>query len=603
MRSGARTRASVPPAAPWVAKLTNMVIYWHCDYAREPDGARVDVTAVREPLFHPEQVPEEILAAIVGAGPLHWEDLHVSDRGSVGNARLRLVGVYDDRFEGTFMLRTRIPGGRLSAAQVDALAGVVRDFSVHAEGFDGEPDHFCEVTTRQDVQVHWIRFEQLPEIWRRYAEVGLGSLQACGNTMRNVTACPVDGVDPQAAFEVGPIVDAVDAIARDEPRLTAFLPRKLKVALSACPTDCVVARIHCVAFTPARRGGTLGFNVHAGGGLSDYPRLATALDLFVEPDQAPAVVRAALEVYALHGDYANPSLNRFRALVHQLGPERVAMEIRGRLGFSAPSAGEDLTTWRAEDHIGVHQDAKGTSYVGLCVPLGRLSADELFELARCARVHGDGGVRLTQRQNVILTGVASVDALLAEPLLERLKPEPDPFERGVVACTSAPFCKFAILAMKPYGQKLVDHLRGAVPREGWDRLRGLRIHMSGCKASCAQIPTAHIGIRATMGKDGEDYYDGFDVALGGDAGRAHLARWARGEVPTDAAFDGIASLLSKVAHGELALDELSEGLAPWTAVGTAPYPEEVARTGSRRPEGTKAAGPSPAVRTADGAAR
>ena len=558
---------------------------------------------MREPLFHPEQVPEAILAAIVGAGPLRWEDLHPSDRGSVGNARLRLVGVYDDRFEGTFMLRTRIPGGRLTAAQVDVLAGVVRDFSVHAEGFEDEPDHFGEVTTRQDLQIHWIRFEHLPEIWRRYGEVGLGSLQACGNSMRNVTACPVDGVDPHAAFEVGPIVDAIGTIARDEPRLTAFLPRKFKVVLTACPTDCAVARIHCVAFTPARRGGTLGFNVHAGGGLSDYPRLATALDLFCERDQAPSVVRAALQMYAEHGDYENPGLNRFRALVHQLGPDRVATEVRARLGFAAPTAGEDLTTWRAEDHVGVHPDRQGTSYVGLCVPLGRLSADELFELARCARLHGDGRVRLTQRQNVILTGVADVDALLAEPLLERLKPVPDPFERGVVACTSAPFCKFAIQAMKPHGQALIDHLRAEVPREGWDRLDGLRIHMSGCKASCAQIPTAHIGIRATMGKDGEDYYDGFDVALGGDAGAARLARWTRGDVPTDAAVDGITSLLTAVASGELALDDLSETLTPWRGVGTAPHPAEVARTGGQRPEGGRNCGPSRATPPKDGGAR
>ena len=540
---------------------------------------------MREPLFHAEQVPEEILAAIVAAGPRHWEDLHPSDRGSVGNARLRLVGVYDDRFEGTFMLRTRIPGGRLTAAQVDVLAGVVRDFSVHAEGSQGEPDRFGEVTTRQDLQIHWIRFEHLPEIWRRYAEVGLGSLQACGNSMRNVTACAVDGIDPRAAFEVGPIVDAIGAIARDEPRLTAFLPRKFKVVLTACPTDCAVARIHCLAFTPARRDGTLGFNVHAGGGLSDYPRLASALDLFVEPAQAPAVVHAALRVYRSFGDYENPSINRFRALVHELGAERVASELRDRLPFEAPSAGEDLTTWKPEDHVGVHPDVEGTSYVGLSVPLGRLSADELSELARLARSHGDGRVRFTQRQNVVLTGVADVDALLAQPLLGRLTPSPDPFERGVVACTSAPFCKFAILAMKPLGAKLIDQLRAHVPREGWDRLQGLRIHMSGCKASCAQIPVAHVGLRATMGNDGKGYHDAFDVAMGGDAGAPRLARWARGEVPVEAAFEGVTGLLTKVAKGELSLDDLSAGLSPWSGVGSAPFPEEVARTGGQRPRG------------------
>lgn len=543
-----------------------------------------------EPLFHPEQTPEEVLRAIVEAGPLRWGDLHPSDRGSVGNARLRLAGVYDDRFEGTFMLRTRIPGGRLTADQVDVLASVVRDFSLHAEGCEDEPDQFGEITTRQDLQIHWIRFEHLPEIWRRYAAVGLGSLQACGNSMRNVTACPVDGSDPRAAFEVGPLVDAVGAIAQEEPRLTAFLPRKFKVALTACPTDCVVARVHCVAFTPARRAGRVGFNVHVGGGLSDYPRLATPLDLFVQPGQAPAVVRALLQLYGSLGDYENSSVNRFRALVHQLGPERVAEELRTRLPYDPEPAGEDLSTWTAEDHVGVHPDRDGNSYVGLCVPLGRLSADDLSELARLARLHGDGRVRFTQRQNVIVTGVAKVEQLLGEALLERLRPFPDPFDRGVVACTSAPFCKFAILAMKPYGAALIDHLRQTVPREGWDRLEGLRIHMSGCKASCAQIQIAQIGIRATMGKEKEDYYEAFDLAMGGDAGRARLARWARGEVPTGAAFEGIASLLSSVARGERTLSELHAGVAPWRQVGTAPYPEEVAETADQHLRHTLTAG-------------
>jgi len=202
----------------------------------------------------------------------------------------------------------------------------------------------------------------------------------------------------------------------------------------------------------------------------------------------------------------------------------------------------------------VHEDRTGTSYVGLCVPLGRLTDDELVGVARLARAHGDGGIRLTQRQNLVLTGVRDDGALLTEPLLERFSPEPDPIARAVVACTSAPFCKFAILNVKEYGALLIEHLRAEVPNEVWPSLQGLRLHVSGCKASCAQIQTAHIGLRATMTKDEETYHDAFDVALGGDVGAGRLGGWAALEVPAEAAFDRIAGALATIdGHG---LDEL-----------------------------------------------
>lgn len=521
----------------------------------------------RDPLFAESQTPTQVAGAIIAAGPLRWDSLHPSDRGPLGVGKLRLAGVYDDRFEGTFMLRTRVPGGRLTAAQLDAVAGVARDFSVKDRGCE-EPDRFAEITTRQDLQLHWVHFEDLAEIWRRYSEVGLTSLQACGSSLRNVTACPVDGIDPSHSFEVWPVVEKLSAFASSQERLTAFLPRKFKVALSACPTDCVVARVNCLAFTPARKGASVGFNVHVGGGLSDYPRLATPADIFVEACQATAVVKAALEVFAAFGDYQNSSINRFRALVHHLGAARVVAEIRSRLAFEPDAAGEDLSTWAAEDHIGAHPDRAGTQYVGLCVPLGRVSADDMADLARLARTYGDGGIRLTSRQNLILTGVADVGALSDEPLLCRLRPDPDPFERAVVACTSAPFCKFAILAMKPYGARLIDHLRASVPHQGWDRLGGLRIHLSGCKASCAQVGLAHVGLRATMGKDESSFHDAFDVAIGGDPGAGRLAAWARGEVPVDNAFAGIASMLAAVAAGEVGLSDISAHDSSWPAAGT-----------------------------------
>jgi ferredoxin-nitrite reductase len=508
------------------------------------------------PLLSADQTPTEVLRAVTEAGPTHWEDLHPSDRGSLGLGKLRLIGVYDDRFEGTFMLRIRIPGGRITAAQLEVVASIVEDISIKPEGSE-EQDRFAEVTTRQDLQLHWIRFEHLGEVFRRFETVGLGSLEAAGNSMRNVTSCPIDGIDPDAVLDVGPVVESLEVFARSEERLTAFLPRKFKVAVTGCRTDCVVARVNCLAFTPASLEGRTGFNVHIGGGLSDYPRLASIVDLFVEPLQVVAVVRAALQTFAALGDYEHASVNRFRALVHELGPDRVGTEIRARLPFEAAPSGKDLSTWAAEDHIGVRPDRHGTSYVGLCVPVGRVTGAELAELARLASTYGDGRLRLTQRQNVVLTGVRDVDALLAEPLCERLRAAPDPFERAVVACTSAPFCKFGILAMKPYGVRLIEQLRQRVPEAGWARLEGLRLHLSGCKASCAQVPLAHIGLRATMGKHDTAYFDAFDIALGGDAGAARLASWAQGGVEAMAAFEAIVALLNDVANGDADLASLT----------------------------------------------
>ncbi|MBI2239005.1 MAG: nitrite/sulfite reductase, partial [Actinobacteria bacterium] len=279
-------------------------------------------------LFDAEAAPAEVVARIVATGPVRWGDLDPETR-SLGVRKLRLAGVYDDRQEGRFMLRTRIPGGRLTADQAEVVAGAVRDFAVKPEREEG-PDRFAEITTRQDLQVHWIRFEALPEIWRRYEAAGLTSLQACGDTLRNVTSCAVDGLDPRSLLETAPVVEALGRLATREERLTAFLPRKFKVAVTGCPTDCVVARLNDLAFTPARREDAVGFNVHAGGGLSDSPRLASPLDLFVGPDEVPSVVRAALELYAERGDYLNKAVNRFRVLVHELGPETVGEEIRRR---------------------------------------------------------------------------------------------------------------------------------------------------------------------------------------------------------------------------------------------------------------------------------
>ena len=463
--------------------------------------------------------------------------------------KLRLAGVYDDRQSGFFMLRTRIPGGKLTTAQADAIAEVAETHSVRPEGANG-PERFVEVTTRQDLQLHWIRFEDLPAIWERYDAVGLTTLEACGDTLRNVTTCPVAGRLPDEVLDAGPVVAALTALGLTEFQLAAFLPRKFKVTATGCRSDCVIARINDLAFTPASSAGRIGFNVHAGGGLSDSPRLASQLDLFATPAQVPEVVRAALLLFKERGDPEHKAVNRFRVLVDQLGPEQVEAELRARLPFAPPQAGEDLSEWRTEDHLGVRPEREpGRSSVGLCVPVGRLSAAELAELARLARTHGDGELRLTQRQDVVLTGVAEqqLDALLEEPLLSRLRPDPDPFASAVVTCTSAPFCKFGLFDVKEKGLELIDYLRRTVPDSQRQALDGLRLHVSGCKASCGQTLIGDVGLRAAVAKDEHRQLEAFDVAAMGAPGAGRLGRWIASELPVEQAFVKVAELVGELA--------------------------------------------------------
>lgn len=504
--------------------------------------------------FATEDLPAEVKARLCAHPVARWDEIG-PDVAALGIAKLRLAGVYDDRQPGHFMVRVRIPGGSLNAAQARVLAGVASTFShrpARAPGeptalWDEAPECFVEITTRQDVQLHWIAAADLPRVWEDLDAAGLTTIAACGDTLRNVTTCPRAGVASEELIDPRPAVDAVGALAIDEPRLAARLPRKFKVAVTGCPTDCVGARLHDLAFTPARRDGIVGFNVFAGGGLSDSPRLASPLGMFVTSEGVAPLVRAALTLYSDRGDREHKAVNRFRVLVHEMGPATVAEELRSLLSPEPPEAGEDLSTWRACDHIGVHPERGGTSSVGLCVPLGRLTADDLDELTLLARRHGDGGIRLTQRQNLILTGVADPGVLLQEPLTRRLRADPDPFERAVIACTSAPFCKYALLNAKAFGADLIDRLRDSVAPDRWGALQGLRIHISGCKASCALTQAAHIGLRGAPALTGDGYRDAVDVCAGGDLGRGRLAAWAAPEVTPDAALPVLAELLEEAA--------------------------------------------------------
>jgi ferredoxin-nitrite reductase len=465
--------------------------------------------------------------------------------------RLKWVGLYPQRQGGdAFMLRIKVPGGRLDAAQARVIGEIADTF---ARGPAPNPvfgDAYLDITTRQDIQLHWVRIGAVPEIWARLEAVGMTTVQACGDSARNVLCCPVSGLDADEVLDAHPVAQAISDFFTGN-REYANLPRKFKLSVTGCREDCAQAEINDIGLWPARRDdGAVGFNVLVGGGLSDGPRMASDIDVFVtpDPDRAVEVFRAIAQLFGELGNRENRGLARMRYLVQELGPERFRAELATRTAFPLEPAGEALTRRYRGDHVGVHaQRQPGLRYVGLNVTVGRMEGRNLVEAARLAGEYGDGGLRLATDQNLILTGVPGerVDALLAEPLLAIHSPSPGAFERGVVACTGNEFCRFAIVETKARAASWARELdRRLGPDEAGDGI--VRMHFSGCPASCAQPQIADIGFRGETAHRDDEILEAVDVGLGGSLGTdAAFVDWVEGAKPVDEVPEALAALLTR----------------------------------------------------------
>jgi ferredoxin-nitrite reductase len=460
--------------------------------------------------------------------------------------RLKWVGIYPQNQGGNaFMLRIKVPGGMLASEQAQVIGQLAVDF---ANGPIPNPhfgNNFLDITTRQDIQMHWIRMENVPEIWRRLEEVGMTTVQACGDSARNVLCCPVSGIDREEVLDAYPVARTISGYFTGN-REYANLPRKFKMSVTGCVEDCAQAEINDIGMLPARlEDGTIGFNVRVGGGLSDGPRMASDIDVFARPEQAVEITRGIAQVYGELGDRENRWTCRMRYLVQELGPEGFREELEKRTAFELTPAGEDLTKHYRGDHIGVHlQKEDGLYYVGLNVTVGRMSGEDFVEAGRLAGEYG-GEIRLATDQNLIITGVSEerLNELLAEPLLERYSPNPRAFERGVVACTGNEFCRFAIVETKI---RAVEWARQMDRRIGDVGQEAIRMHFSGCSASCAQPQIGDIGFRGETAKTKDAIVEGVDIGLGGSLGRdAAFIDWIEGAKPADDVPDALVAVMER----------------------------------------------------------
>jgi ferredoxin-nitrite reductase len=488
---------------------------------------------------HPLEVREAILES-------YSKNLSAMDEVPGEVERLKWVGIYPQKQGGdAFMIRIKIPGGVLSAEQARTIGRIAVDFARGPEPNPHFGNNFLDLTTRQDIQMHWIHMRDVPEIWRRLESVGMTTVQACGDSARNVLCCPVSGLDGEEILDAYPVAQAISDYFTGN-REYANLPRKFKMSVTGCLEDCGQAEINDVGLLPARlEDGTVGFNLRVGGGLSDGPRMASDADVFVRPEQAVEITRAIAQVFGELGNRENRWANRLRYLVQELGPERFREELQTRASFELTPAGEDLTKRYRGDHVGVHQQKEdGLYYVGLNVPVGRMSGEHLVEAAWLAEEYGEG-VRLATDQNLILTGVPEerLDGLLAEPLLERFSPRPGAFERGIVACTGNEFCRFAIVETKI---RAVEWAKEMDERVGDLGQEAIRMHFSGCSASCAQPQIGDVGFRGETAKTKDAIVEGVDIGLGGSlGGDAAFIDWVEGARPAEEVPDALVRVFGR----------------------------------------------------------
>ncbi|WP_025689830.1 nitrite/sulfite reductase [Paenibacillus zanthoxyli] len=462
------------------------------------------------------------------------------------------AGVYQQKPKnGHFMMRVRINTGVMTSAQARTLAEISRLY-----GRD-----LLDITTRQAIQFHWLTVENFPDIFKRLEEVGLYSFEACGDCPRTIVGNPLAGIDKDELMDTKALVDEVNnffVLNRD----FSNLPRKLKMSISANPYNNAHAEINDLAFTPAVKEidgkETIGFHVMVGGGLSAKPHLAQKLDIFVRPDEVLKVAIGVATIFRDNGYREKRHHARLKFLVADWGAEKFKDKLLELIG-ELPARGEDKTIgWQAAYFDGVHpQPQQGLNYVGLNVPVGRMNADELAQLADLADTYGDGTIRTTMSQNAILSGVPNekVEELLAAPVLQRLSAAPKPFISRTVACTGNEFCSLALVETKKRAVAIAKYLD-----EHLDLGEKVRLHLIGCPNACGQKQIGDIGLQGALVKTPEGMAEAYDIAVGGTLGggaqgpAAKFAQPLKGRVKADEVAGVLEQLLlfykSERAAGE-----------------------------------------------------
>ncbi|WP_062214179.1 nitrite/sulfite reductase [Streptomyces sp. NBRC 109706] len=484
-------------------------------------------------------------------GRMRWWGLYTQRRPGIDGGKTAILEPeeLDDEY---FMLRVRIDGGLLTTEQLRVIGEISQEF---ARGT-------ADITDRQNVQYHWIRIEDMPEIWRRLEGVGLSTTEACGDTPRVIVGSPVAGI---AADEIIDGTPAIEAIHRRVVGNKAYsnLPRKFKTAVSGSPLLDVVHEINDVAFVGVvhpERGP--GFDVWVGGGLSTNPSLGERLGAWVPLDEVADVHEGVVALFRDYGYRRLRTRARIKFLLKDWGVAKFRQVLEDeyllRRMVDGPAPEQPPNEWR--DHIGVHRQKDGRFYLGFAPRVGRVDGTTLAKIADLAEAHGSHRVRTTVHQKMLILDVPEdqveqlADALEALDLTTR----PSSFRRGTMACTGIEFCKLAIVETKSRGQWLIEEMERRLP----DFDEPLTININGCPNSCARIQVADIGLKGQLVTDADgNQVEGFQVHLGGSLGLdPAFGRKVRGLKVTAA---GLADYVERVLIAFQEQREPGERFATW----------------------------------------
>jgi sulfite reductase (ferredoxin) len=411
-----------------------------------------------------------------------------------------------------FMVRIRIPNGLLLTHQVRTIAEVVRKYA----------RNMADITVRQNIQLHWVRIEDLPDVLENLWRCGLTTMGSCGDDVRNIVGCPLAGVDGDEIFDASHLVAEAD---RQFVGNSEFynLPRKFKMCITGCNVWCSYPEINDVGLTAVRRNGNeIGFSLRVAGGLSTDPHLGQRLNAFVLPNQVLPVLKGIATIFR-ESDVLRESRERARLkflfLKHGWTSERFLDELQQRIGFTlAPAVPEDIPDDVYRDHVGVHaQKQPGYYYVGASVLRGRITSEQLLVAAELADRYAGGEIRTTNMQNLLIVNVPQihVSSVAGGLTLAGLPVEGSPFRRGVIACSGTEFCKVAITETKSFARWLVEELDDRLP--GFEQ--HLKLHVTGCPNSCGQHWIADLGLEGKKIKQDGKLIDAYYFCVGGAVGK------------------------------------------------------------------------------------
>ncbi|WUD72550.1 nitrite/sulfite reductase [Streptomyces sp. NBC_00510] len=478
--------------------------------------------------------------AIDGAdlrGRMRWWGLYTQRKPGIDGGKTAILEPeeLDDKY---FMLRVRIDGGRLTTEQLRVIGEVSQEF---ARGT-------ADITDRQNIQLHWIRIEDVAEIWQRLEAVGLSTTEACGDTPRVILGSPVAGIAEDE------ILDGTWAVDEAHRRIVgnkefSNLPRKFKSAISGSPLLDVAHEINDVAFVGVRHPEHgPGFDVWVGGGLSTNPKIGVRLGAWVPLEEVPDVFEGVISIFRDYGYRRLRTRARLKFLVADWGAEKFRQvledEYLGRELADGPAPDQPVQQWR--DHVGVHRQKDGRYYVGFAPRVGRVDGTTLSKIAELAEAHGSGRLRTTVEQKMIVLDVEQdrVDSLVSGLEALDLQVRPSPFRRGTMACTGIEFCKLAIVETKARGSSLIDELERRLP----EFEEPITININGCPNACARIQVADIGLKGQLVLDDEgNQVEGYQVHLGGALGlEAGFGRKVRGlKVTADELPDYVERVLKR----------------------------------------------------------